>query len=424
MDLILSIPLEVRLLLLFVLGACLGGAVNWAIYSLAWFSRPISPWLPPAPEAPPRRLGDRIPVVGWLGLRRESSLHGRGFWLRPMLLEVIVGLGLAWLYWWEVEALGLLPDSVARWLPESAAKVLHLQFAAHGILIVWMLAGSMIDIDETIIPDAITVSGTLVGLLLAAAWPWSLLPEVVMQGDQISLEFLHLTSPNEWPVRLSGRPFAGSLFIGMGCWLLWCAALLPRTWHKRHGLLRAVALCFARIVRERVSYRILRMAIFGVAIVLLVWFRGGLAWEGLLSALVGMAAGGGLIWLVRVIGAATLGREAMGFGDVTLMAMIGAFLGWQPCLVIFFLAPLAGVVIGLLRLLFLRDREMPYGPFLCMATLATIVFWNAIWEYTQAVFELGWFVPAAMLGCLALMAVMLAVWRFIDVAIRFRTVDK
>ena len=84
-----------------------------------------------------------------------------------------------------------------------------------------------------------------------------------------------------------------------------------------------------------------------------------------------MAGAGGLVWAVRIIGAIVLRREAMGFGDVTLMAMIGAFLGWQPCLVIFFLAPFAGLVVGVLRLILFRDREIPYGPFLCLAALGS-----------------------------------------------------
>lgn len=413
MGLILSIPLEVRLFVLFILGTCVGGAVNWAIYTLAWFPRPISPWTRPTLEAPPRRLSDRIPVLGWLGLRRESHLHGPGFWVRPMLLEIILGVGIAWLYWWEVEAFGLLPADIVHLLPKDAARMFHLQFAAHVVLITLMLAGSMIDVDEKIIPDEITVTGTLLGLLFAAAWPWSLLPEVIGNSKEIGIDFLHLTSPNAWPDYLNGRPVVWPLFVALGCWWLWCFALLPRTWHRRHGLIRAVRLCCARIRRERTSYRILRMAVFGSLIVVLMWFRGGSGWEGLLTALVGMAAGGGLIWLVRIIGSATLGREAMGFGDVTLMCMIGAFLGWQACMVIFFLAPLAGVVIGLIRLLVMRDKEIPYGPFLCLASLVTIVFWNDVWDYTQAVYGMGWLVPIAMLGCLALMGVMLGAWRLI-----------
>ena len=146
-------------------------------------------------------------------------------------------------------------------------------------------------------------------------------------------------------------------------------------------------------------------------------FDGGPGWEALLTALVGMAAAGGLIWAVRIIGAAALRREAMGFGDVTLMAMLGAFLGWQPCLVIFFLAPVAGLIIAILRLILFRDREIPYGPFLCLAALFVIVRWNAVWGYAQGVFDLGWFVPLAVLCCLVLMALMLMTWRLILAAI-------
>ncbi len=106
----------------------------------------------------------------------------------------------------------------------------------------------------------------------------------------------------------------------------------------------------------------------------------------------------------------------MGFGDVTLMAMIGAFLGWQPCLVIFFLAPFAGLVVGVLRLILFRDKEIPYGPFLCLAALLTIVKWSAIWDdpwYAQEVFRPGWLVPLVVLCCPPLMGVMLAAWRLV-----------
>ena len=57
----------------------------------------------------------------------------------------------------------------------------------------------------------------------------------------------------------------------------------------------------------------------------------------------------------------------MGFGDVTLMAMIGAFMGWQPCMIVFFLSPFAGAVVGLVQWCLIRDNVIPYGPFLCLA---------------------------------------------------------
>ena len=419
MNLILSIPMQARLAAVFALGVCIGAAVNWAIYRLAWNGRSISPWSPPDPSAPPRRFTDRLPIVGWLGLRREAALHGAGFWIRPMLIEILTGAGLAWLYWWEIDQLGLLPQGFPQPLLGMAVD-LHRQFAAHVILIAFMLAASMIDVDEKTIPDEITVVGTLAGLFLATVWPNLSLPDTGLNGGA----FLHLASPNDWPAALDGAPCSGSLALGLACWWAWCAAILPRSWYSRHGWRRAMQLCCARVSRMPSTRRILQMAVMGSLVIALVWYGNGLGWHGLLSALVGMAASGGLVWAVRIIGTAALHREAMGFGDVTLMAMIGAFLGWQPCLIIFFLAPFAGLVVGVLRLILFRDKEIPYGPFLCLATLVLIVAWDIVWRRGFAVwgivvagaenyFAMGWLVPLTVLCCLALMAVMLGTWRLI-----------
>jgi prepilin signal peptidase PulO-like enzyme (type II secretory pathway) len=415
MNLILAIPMEARLAALFVLGAFLGSLANLAIYRLAWHPRAISPWSRLVPLAtPPRRAWDRLPIFGWLGLRRESPLHGAGFWVRPMLLEMLVGIGLAWLYWWEVARGGLLPSGAGRPLPADWLPWLHLEFLAHAVLGLLMLVASLIDADEKIIPDEITIPGTLVGLLLAAAWPRTLLPDAApLLGGGWDLDFLHLASPNKWPAALDGAPQRGPLALALVCWWLWCAALLPRSWYGRHGWRRAAVLCWARLVRDPSTTRLLRMALMGALAIAVVWFHGGPGWQGLLSALVGMAASGGFVWLVRICCTAAMQREAMGFGDVTLMAMIGAFLGWQSCLVVFFLAPLAGLIVGVLRLLLWRDREIPYGPFLCLAAMFLIVRWQSVWDYTQGIFTLGWLVPLGMLACPLLMAMMLITWRLL-----------
>ena len=429
MNLIVDIPMPVRLAGLFVLGTCLGSLANLGVYRLAWHPRSISPWWPPDPKAPPRRWTDRVPIVGWLGLRREAGVHGGGFWIRPFLLELLAGVGFAALYWWEIDRAGLLLPNLPRPLAPGLLAILHGHYAVHLVLISLMIVASMIDIDEKIIPDTITVPGTLLGLLLAAAFPWSMLPDLLdpivaiippafwqrVTPDTWPL-FLRLTSPishNVWPGWLNGFPHGWSLVTALGCWWLWCVALMPRSWYPRHGWRRAVQLSVARLIRESATYILLLMGLIGSAAIAGVWFCGGTAWTGLLSALVGMAASGGLVWIVRIIGTVTLRREAMGFGDVTLMAMIGAFLGWQTCLIIFFLAPLAALGFAVLRMIFLRDREIPYGPFLCLATLAAIVGWATIWDQTWHAFALGWFVPLVMLICLALMAVMLGLYEWV-----------
>lgn len=159
MNQILAIPMEVRLAVLFVLGSCVGSLANLGIYRLAWHPRSISPWWRPDPKAPPRRWSDRLPIIGWLGLRREAGLHGTGFWIRPMLAELLTGIGFAALYWWQVGQAGLLPAELPRPAPPGMLALLHLQYAAHLLLITLMLIASMIDVDEQTIPDSITVPG-------------------------------------------------------------------------------------------------------------------------------------------------------------------------------------------------------------------------------------------------------------------------
>ncbi|MEE8452971.1 MAG: A24 family peptidase [Thermoguttaceae bacterium] len=441
MNHLLAIPIEIRMAAVFALGICLGSLANLGIYRLAWHRRAISPWSRADAKAPSRRWSDRLPILGWLGLRREASLHGVGFWIRPMLVELLVGVGLAALYWWEVERLGLLPAEIQP-VSEAVRLVLHQQFAAHLLLIFCMIVASLIDVDEKTIPDAITVPGTLAGLMLATVWPRSLLPVIVEQGPNCLpcsllpviveqgpgfwppmpqpmfveqyLFFLKFNAPGIWRQAFNNSPGPGwMLAVCLACWWAWCVALMPRTWYSRHGFRRACGLSWARVVRERTSYRLTLMGLIGSAVIGVIWFRGGISLVGLLTALMGLAGGGGLVWLVRVIGTAALRREAMGFGDVTLLAMIGAFLGWQTSLVIFFLAPFAALVIGIIQLVVRRDSEIPYGPFLCLATLVVVVRWADVWDRTFRIFDLGWFVPAVVLACMGLMGLMLGGWQWL-----------
>jgi len=66
--------------------------------------------------------------------------------------------------------------------------------------------------------------------------------------------------------------------------------------------------------------------------------------------------------------------ESMGGGDVKLLAMIGAFLGWQKVIFVFFLAPFFGAIVGTINLLAKKDHTIPYGPFLSFAAIFSI-FW-------------------------------------------------
>src|SRR6187399_378622 len=124
----------VRLITIFAAGACLGSLVNWAIYTLAWNPRPISPWSGAPNGVPRRRWSDRVPVLGWFALSREAGVHGARFWIRPLVLEIATGVALAALYWWEVEKLGLIRGQLGAVPIAPPLTVLHFQFASHAVL--------------------------------------------------------------------------------------------------------------------------------------------------------------------------------------------------------------------------------------------------------------------------------------------------
>ena len=99
-------------------------------------------------------------------------------------------------------------------------------------------------------------------------------------------------------------------------------------------------------------------------------------WGGLWAGVVGALVGSGLLWGIGVIGTWLFKREAMGFGDVKLMAMVGAVIGvWKVFLVNLLLAPILGSVVGLV-LKFRTGRSLiPFGPFLALGTIGAI-FWG------------------------------------------------
>jgi leader peptidase (prepilin peptidase)/N-methyltransferase len=108
--------------------------------------------------------------------------------------------------------------------------------------------------------------------------------------------------------------------------------------------------------------------------------------HGLVWSLAGAACGAGLTWLVRFCSSRILGREALGLGDVTLMGLIGTYLGWQPTVFVFLIAPLVGILLILPIQLVWKRAYVPYGPFLAAATVAVLVSWKWLWLSSRLVF--------------------------------------
>lgn len=96
------------------------------------------------------------------------------------------------------------------------------------------------------------------------------------------------------------------------------------------------------------------------------------AWEAgyLIDALIGAIAGYAVFWLVARLFLLATGKEGMGQGDFKLLAMLGAFMGWQALPFIILLSSITGAIIGSIALLITKKglrAEIPYGPYLAAA---------------------------------------------------------
>ncbi len=100
---------------------------------------------------------------------------------------------------------------------------------------------------------------------------------------------------------------------------------------------------------------------------------------GFMNALAGLLLGGGLFYLI-----ALLSRGGMGGGDIKMMAMVGAFMGWKAILLTTFIGSLSGSLVGIFLMVAKgkgRKSKIPFGPFLALGALATLFFGNVILQW-------------------------------------------
>lgn len=342
-----DLPLPAIVAFLFALGAICGSFLNVCVYRLPKYNRfresLAGLWSPPSscPRCKnPIAWYDNIPVIGWLALRGRCRRCKMGISPQYPLVEFANGLLFLLVYFLEVPTgwrapleqsclySDLGPQVIPGLGPLSPEWWIHLRYFYHLVLIEALVVASLIDFRLKIIPDGCTLPAMVVGVLGAVAVGRLNIIPVWFQEPRLARDFS---------------------FIGPE-WLQWMVAPGPRVpeWIAAHPHL-----------------------------------------HGLAVSLAGLVIGGGIVWVVRAVGTWILRREAMGDGDVVLMAMVGAFLGWQPTVIAFFLAPLAALVFIILRMTFRWHEEIPYGPFLSLGTIVTILAWQPIWGAFERVFNLG-----------------------------------
>ncbi len=439
----------------FVIGAVLAAFANYCVDRLGWIKRYRSPWRRFPKEikdkgvVPMRVWTDFIPIAGWLFLSRFSSkttdvkperserkksknaggngsgntyawipgLESRTFWIRPLFVELLFAALITWrfFFWFSgyFQPLGLA-FQLTGWGVET--------------LLFWIcLCASLIDLDDYVIPDSLMIPGVCLGLIAAVSCPLLVMlraslnwPLDLSGGNStpcFCLFIANILNVNGVEPNLGNVRFFSGLALALA-WTFWAWAVLDRRFYLRLGLRRAVILFFRRLRQSPLTIPVGIVWIIGLIGLFFVTQRcafveasAKFAWINALDALavsfVGLLTGMCLIWAVRLIGGSALGVEAMGFGDVILASMLGVYVGWVGSIVLFFIAPFFGLVFGLIRRGFNSERQIPYGPFLCLGalvfTLKREMFMQALQPYLDdplfvlAIGGVGFFLLGVML---------------------------
>ncbi len=352
-------------------------------------------------------------------------------------IAVAFALASVALWWWEVRVRGLLPVGVDGPVG-GAAWVDACRWCAHVALLWLLAAATWIDFRFRVIPDWITTRGFLAGLAAVWALPGILLPVAALQGRQFAAavevpDVLGWAGPLEATLRATSPGSPWSLAAAAGLFLVWWwvatgpadrfadgveADGIDSDGGGTEGETRTPSVVTegpaaapgASDAPPRVDaarFAVLAVGLVGVS---LAWWMGGTRFAALESALAGAVVAGGLVWATRAGGSLALGREAMGLGDVTLMAMAGAWLGWQACVLACFLGVLIGLVHGVWHMAGGRGSELPFGPSLCAGVGLVVAGWRTAWSLTGESFAEPGRMAAVLLAVVIGTAVSLFVW--------------
>jgi len=109
------------------------------------------------------------------------------------------------------------------------------------------------------------------------------------------------------------------------------------------------------------------------------------------DSIIGVIAGYMSLWSVFMLFKLVTGKEGMGYGDFKLLAMLGAWLGWQPLFVVILTSSLVGAVVGISMIVLKiteRGTQIPFGPYLAAAGWMTLLWGEDLMQLYASLFQL------------------------------------
>jgi leader peptidase (prepilin peptidase)/N-methyltransferase len=337
-----------------LLGAAVGSFINVCIFRLPreglGVSRPRRSFCPSCGFE--IAWYDNIPIASWLILGGRCRACRAPFSARYLLVEAATALAFV-----LVAQRYLLVDA-----PSPAAALAVAALAAA------LMAVSFVDLDHRLIPDEITLPGIALAPLVVLAAPEvhsvdASVSRVLARAQEtlsgIGLPAALRGAPGLLVALLAAAALAGA--AGMLCYSAYWRAAHPASPKRLRDAWLAGALAAEAALVGALG--VLRPEVLLSPRVYAFW-----------AALAGMLAGSTLVLLVGIIGSKVFRKPAMGFGDVKLMGLLGAFTGWAGVLVGFFIACILGSIVGIYLLARHGSRYLPFGPFLALGAFSLILW--------------------------------------------------
>jgi leader peptidase (prepilin peptidase)/N-methyltransferase len=289
----------------------------------------------------PIRWYDNLPLVSYWVLRGRCRDCGQRFGVSYFLVELFTAAAFAGLFYLEIGRNVLdLPFLKDRAVQEDLAWGVvpgraWAVFGWHATLLSFLIITSLCDLRYMEVPLPVTVFGTLVGLVGSAllAWPFPDERAAPVPANQVAF-----TPPQQ----------------GLYPWPVWQPHQLPA------------------------------------------WLPPG-SWQlGLATGLAGAMAGMLTLRGVRFLFGLGRGKEGLGIGDADVMMMAGAFVGWQPVVIAFFVGVFAALFVGVAQLLRKGDHPLAFSPALGVGVMATLLTWPSVGRHFFLLFSDAW-----VLGLLA-----------------------
>jgi len=410
----------ILIIFLFALGACVGSFLNVVIWRLPRGESIVFPGSHCPHCGRAIAWYDNIPLLSWIALGARCRHCKAPISPRYIVVEAVTAVMVAGLFVWIY---------VAR-LRSGAGDIRDTwpMFLAHAALFCGLLACSLVDIESWIIPLEVCWLVSLVGVVCAGASPppEHFLPAVspaagamaiaAVVGLGVAMLLVHYGFIQRSFLDAEDRPLvdpAGKQAAktrgqadaskgkkaGKDKHSAKSASAGPA---KRPEPIRSIACGKEHGVSPR--REILREVVFlapavilAVAAWLLVTKVGPVhrawivlndpartAWAGHLNfamaSVFGYVVGGLWIWAFRIFGTLGFGREAMGLGDVHILAAVGAVCGWAAASITFFMAAFLALAWAMTVFVTRKQRELPYGPWLAAGALVTVLFYDYLLE--------------------------------------------